>query len=62
MQHTISLKFEKETKNTLKFEEVPATGKPPIIGCMYVQKWALSSKPATLEVIINAPDGNVASD
>jgi hypothetical protein len=30
---------EKETKNTIKFEEQPAEGKPAVIGSLYVQKW-----------------------
>ena len=35
------LKFvkEKETKNTVRFNEVSEPGKPPIIGTLYVQKW-----------------------
>ena len=38
---TKSAKFEKtkETKNTVKFDEVPATGEPAIIGSLYVQKY-----------------------
>ena len=36
----IQFKKEKETKNTVKFEEVPEKGKPPVIGSLYVQKWA----------------------
>lgn len=39
--HTINFKKEKETKNTVKFEEVPGTGKPPVVGTLYVQKWAV---------------------
>ena len=30
---------EKETKNTVRFQEKPKGGKPPIIGVLYVQKW-----------------------
>lgn len=30
---------EKETKNTVKFGEVPDAGQPPVIGTLYVQKW-----------------------
>ena len=38
---TKSAKFAKtkETKNTVKFDEVPATGEPEIIGSLYVQKY-----------------------
>ena len=34
---------EKETKNTVKFTEVPTEGQPPVIGSLYVQKWAAGS-------------------
>lgn len=34
---------EKETKNTVKFEEKPETGKPAIIGTLYIQKWFIGS-------------------
>lgn len=37
--------FEKATKNTFKYEEVPAAGQPPRIGSLYVQKWALGDNP-----------------
>lgn len=40
MKQTIQFTREKETKNTVKFEEQPAAGKPPVIGSLYVQKWA----------------------
>lgn len=30
----------KDTKNTVKFEEQPEKGKPPVIGALYVQKFA----------------------
>lgn len=30
---------EKDTKNTVRFDEVPASGKPPVIGTLYLQKW-----------------------
>lgn len=30
---------EKETTHTIRFKEVPAQGKPPVIGSLYVQKW-----------------------
>lgn len=33
-------KWEKDTKNTAKFEEVPPAGQPPRIGSLYLQKWA----------------------
>ena len=35
----IKFEFEKETKNSVRFKEVPAEGKAPIVGTLYVQKW-----------------------
>ena len=37
--------FEKETKNTVKYDEQPESGLPPRIGSLYVQKWALGGEP-----------------
>ena len=36
-----SFELEKETKNTIRYAEKPVTGKPPIIGTIYIQNWAL---------------------
>ena len=30
---------EKETKNTVKFTEVPVQGQAPVVGTLYIQKW-----------------------
>ena len=35
----VNFEFEKETKNSVRFKEVPGEGKPPIVGSLYVQKW-----------------------
>lgn len=35
---------EKDTKNTVRFKEVPAEGKPPIVGTLYLQKWFVGDK------------------
>lgn len=50
---TYTAKFvrEKETKNTVKFEEKPVSGQPPIIGSLYVQKFAVEGA-ETLEVTV----------
>lgn len=38
--------LERETKNTYRYqEELSGSGKPPIIGTLYVQKWAVGSPP-----------------
>lgn len=36
---TITLEYEKETKNSVRYKEVPEPGQAPIVGTVYVQKW-----------------------
>ena len=38
--HTLTFTKEKETKNTVKFAEDQQDGKPPVVGTIYIQKWA----------------------
>jgi len=54
---TTSFVFEKSTKNTHKFNEEPADGSAPIIGSLYLQKWAVpSAGPGTrLTVTVQSP-------
>jgi hypothetical protein len=35
----VRFKREKDTKNTVRFQEVEGKGKPPVVGTIYVQKW-----------------------
>lgn len=35
----VKFEFEKETKNSVRYKEVPDEGKAPIVGSLYVQKW-----------------------
>jgi hypothetical protein len=53
---TADFSFERETKRTRKFEEVPAPGDPEVIGTLYVQKHALEGlgNPETLTVTLSA--------
>lgn len=30
---------DKDTKNTVRYQEQPEPGKPPVIGSLYVAKW-----------------------
>ena len=53
-EKTVKFKIEKETKNTVKYNEVPAEGQPPIIGTLYVQKWFAGNAP-DIEVTIRKP-------
>lgn len=52
MKHEINLRLEKETKNTVKYEEV-GDG-PLVIGGLYIQKWAAKERPNTIKVTIEA--------
>ena len=45
--------IEKETKNTIRYSEV-AEGQPPVIGTIYVQKWALTGIPKQVKVTLEA--------
>lgn len=50
----MTFELEKETKNTYRYAEmVGDEGKPPLIGTIYVQKWALgTSAPERLAVTL----------
>ena len=55
MTQTIQFTYEKETKNSVRYQEVPEEGKAPIMGTIYVQKWyAGSSK--NIEITIAKKD------
>lgn len=41
MQKTLKFVFDKETDNTRKFKEVPASGDPKLVGTLYLQKFIL---------------------
>jgi hypothetical protein len=47
----IKFEIEKETKNSVRYKEVPAEGEAPVVGSLYVQKWFAGSA-KTLEVTI----------
>lgn len=52
---SLTFEIEKETKNSVRYKEVPEEGKAPMVGSLYVQKWfAGSSK--TLAVTIEKKD------
>jgi hypothetical protein len=58
----VTLHRAKETKNTVRFEE-PEGGDPPIIGTLYIQKWATHrlEDPETITVTIEVPVGSTQS-
>jgi hypothetical protein len=41
---TLTFTIERETKNTIRYQE-QTNGKPPAIGTLYIQKWALGNPP-----------------
>jgi len=51
----VRFELEKETKNSVRYKEVPDEGKPPIVGSLYVQKW-FAGNTKTLEITINKKD------
>lgn len=55
----LTFKVERETKNTVRYQE-QTEGKPPAIGTLYLQKWALGENPPdTIAVTIQdgIPEG-----
>ena len=53
-RQTLVFITERETKNTVRFQE-EASGKPPVLGTLYVQRWALGEPlPQRLTVTIEA--------
>jgi hypothetical protein len=52
---TVKFEFEKETKNSIRYKEVPEEGKAPIMGSVYVQKW-FAGNARHLEISIEKKD------
>jgi len=46
---------EKETKNTIRFQEEPVKGQPPAIGTLYVQKYIVGDS-EKITVTIEVPE------
>ena len=44
MEKIVKFKKLKETKNTVRFEEEPESGQPPVIGTLYIQKWFVKDR------------------
>ncbi len=53
-RQTLVFTVERETKNTVRYQE-EAVGKPPVVGTLYVQRWALGDPaPQRITVVIEA--------
>lgn len=51
-RQTLVFTVERETKNTVRYQE-EAIGKPPVVGTLHVQRWALGQPvPQRLTVVI----------
>ena len=51
----VRFEYEKETKNSVRYKEVPEDGTAPIVGSLYVQKWFAGDN-KTLEITIDKKD------
>lgn len=51
----VRFEFEKETKNSVRFKEVPDQGSAPIVGSLYVQKW-FAGNTKNIEISIDKKD------
>ncbi len=51
----VTFEYEKETKNSIRYREVPEAGTAPIVGSLYVQKW-FAGDSKSIEVTINKKD------
>lgn len=54
-QKIVKFEYEKETKNSVRYKEVPDEGTAPIVGTLYVQKWFAGST-KNIEVTIEKKD------
>ena len=51
----VKFEYEKETKNSVRYKEVPDEGTAPIVGSLYVQKW-FAGNSKSIEVTIEKKD------
>ncbi len=51
----VAFEYEKETKNSVRYKEVPEEGTAPIVGTLYVQKW-FAGDSKTIEITIDKKD------
>jgi hypothetical protein len=54
-QTIVKFTLEKETKNSVRYKEVPEAGKAPIMGTVYVQKW-FAGESKEIEIAIKKKD------
>lgn len=44
--------LERETKGALRYNEVEEAGKPPVIGTLYIKKYAVVGQPQRITVTV----------
>ena len=54
-EKTIKFEYEKSNKNSVRYQEIPEEGMPPILGSIYVQKWFAGDK-KNIEITIKTTD------
>lgn len=54
--------YERSTKNTHKFNEVPPVGEPGVIGALYIQKWFIPTAAVGTKVKVMLQVGESAND
>lgn len=51
----IQFEYEKETKNSVRYQELPEPGEAPVMGTLYVQKW-FAGNTKNLQITIQKKD------
>ncbi len=51
----VKFEYEKETKNSIRYKEVPEEGTAPIVGSLYIQKW-FAGNSKSIEISIDKKD------
>ncbi|MBL4608149.1 MAG: hypothetical protein JKY01_10025 [Pseudomonadales bacterium] len=51
----VHFEFEKETKNSVRYKEIPEEGRGPIVGSLYVQKW-FAGTTKSIDITIDKKD------
>jgi hypothetical protein len=49
-KHELTFKKERETKNTIRYQEASEPGKPQVVGTLYIQKWV--APPDTIKITL----------
>ncbi len=56
MKYVCRFTKERETRGTIRFKEDSSPGVPPVIGTLYVKKWALPLNTQSVLVTVEIPE------